>query len=111
MLLLIALSQTVYRWTDERGVMHYGDEAPREDRAERARVPRSERRRAIRMTLLIEASLQVTADERNEAESKADRALRRGELSTALTLYQTIASTFPKDPQVQVKLARIRENL
>jgi hypothetical protein len=26
MLLLIALSQTVYRWTDERGVMHYSDD-------------------------------------------------------------------------------------
>jgi tetratricopeptide (TPR) repeat protein len=53
----------------------------------------------------------VSPDERTEAESQADRALRRGELSTALSLYQAIATAFPTDEAVQVKLKRIRENL
>lgn len=53
----------------------------------------------------------MTPDERTEAESRADRALRRGELSTALQLYQAIAAAFPQDELVQQKLARIKENL
>lgn len=53
----------------------------------------------------------MTPDERTEAEARADRALRRGELSAALTLYQAIASAFPDDDVVQQKLKRIRENL
>ena len=53
----------------------------------------------------------MTADERTEAEARADRALRRGELSTALALFQAIATAFPADEVVQLKLKRIRENL
>ena len=53
----------------------------------------------------------MTPDERTEAEARADRALRRGELSTALTLFQAIAAAFPSDELIQVKLKRIRENL
>lgn len=53
----------------------------------------------------------VNADERTEAEARADRALRRGELSTALALFQAIASAFPGDEVIQQKLERIRENL
>lgn len=53
----------------------------------------------------------MSPDERTEAEQRADRALRRGELSTALSLFQEIAAAFPGDEVVQLKLARIRENL
>jgi len=53
----------------------------------------------------------VTPDERTEAEVRADRALRRGELSTALELYTAIAAAFPNDELVAQKLKRIRENL
>jgi len=53
----------------------------------------------------------LSPDERTEAEVRADRALRRGELSTALSLYQAIATAFPTDEVVQLKVRRIRENL
>ena len=53
----------------------------------------------------------MTADERAETESRADRALRRGDLSTALSLYQAVAASFPQDAAVQGKLSRIRETL
>ena len=53
----------------------------------------------------------MTADERTEAEARADRALRRGELSTELALFQAIATAFPADEVIQLKLKRIRENL
>ncbi len=53
----------------------------------------------------------MTPDERTEAEARADRALRRGELSTALELFQAIAAAYPTDELVQQKLRRIRENL
>jgi hypothetical protein len=53
----------------------------------------------------------MTADERTEAEVRADRALRRGELSTALSLFQAIAAAFPSDPVIALKLGRIRETL
>jgi hypothetical protein len=55
--------------------------------------------------------LRMTADERTEAEVRADRALRRGELSTALSLFQAIAAAFPDDPVIALKLSRIRETL
>jgi tetratricopeptide (TPR) repeat protein len=53
----------------------------------------------------------VSPEERTDAETKADRALRRGELSTALTLYQSISKAFPTDDAISKKLERIRENL
>ncbi|MBL8954166.1 MAG: tetratricopeptide repeat protein [Myxococcaceae bacterium] len=53
----------------------------------------------------------MTPDERTEAEARADRALRRGELSTALELFTAIAAAYPGDAVVQQKLKRIRENL
>jgi tetratricopeptide (TPR) repeat protein len=53
----------------------------------------------------------MTSDERTESEARADRALRRGELSSALALYQAIADAFPDDDVVAQKLSGIRENL
>jgi tetratricopeptide (TPR) repeat protein len=53
----------------------------------------------------------MTADERTEAEVRGDRALRRGELSSALSLYQAIAEAFPSDEVIALKLKRIRETL
>jgi tetratricopeptide (TPR) repeat protein len=53
----------------------------------------------------------MTPDERTEAEARADRALRRGELSAALELYQAIVKAFPKDDIIAMKLQRVRETL
>jgi tetratricopeptide (TPR) repeat protein len=53
----------------------------------------------------------MTPDERTEAEARADRALRRGELSSALELYQAIVKAFPKDEIIALKLQRVRETL
>jgi hypothetical protein len=53
----------------------------------------------------------MTPDERTEAEARADRALRRGELSSALALYQAISDAFPGDDVIAQKLAGIRESL
>jgi tetratricopeptide (TPR) repeat protein len=53
----------------------------------------------------------MNPDERTEAEVRADRALRRGELSSALSLYQAISDAFPKDEVIAQKLKRIRETL
>ena len=39
----------------------------------------------------------MTALERAEIESRADRCLRRGELGEALAMFQTLTAAFPED--------------
>src|SRR5438093_10309963 len=53
----------------------------------------------------------MTPEQRAEVESRADRALRRGELSEALALYQSVAGAFPGDAEVEGKIAHVKENL
>jgi tetratricopeptide (TPR) repeat protein len=50
-------------------------------------------------------------EERQDAEVRAERALRRGELSSAIGLYESIAAAYPGDPAIAAKLARVREHL
>ena len=53
----------------------------------------------------------MTDDERTEAEAKADRLVRRGDLSTAMSLYRAIAVAYPVDQVIAEKLARIEDSL
>ncbi len=53
----------------------------------------------------------MTADERDTLEAKADRAMRRGELSTALALFQQLCAAFPNDAPLLEKLTNLKENL
>ncbi len=53
----------------------------------------------------------MTAEERDEIESRGDRALRRGELAEAVTLFESLAAAFPDDGGLRRKLARVRESL
>lgn len=53
----------------------------------------------------------MTPDQRTDAEAKADRAVRRGELATALSLYQAIVKAFPSDAVIAKKLKRVEEML
>ena len=53
----------------------------------------------------------MTALERAEIESRADRCLRRGELGEALAMFQTLTAAFPEDATLQVKLATVQESL
>jgi tetratricopeptide (TPR) repeat protein len=53
----------------------------------------------------------VTRDERDALEAKADRAMRRGELSTALEFFQALLTAFPEDAALAQKLAQLKENL
>ncbi|AEI67527.1 tetratricopeptide repeat protein [Corallococcus macrosporus] len=48
---------------------------------------------------------------RADMESRADRALRRGELTEALGLYESLVRAFPADAALAVKLANARELL
>ena len=50
-------------------------------------------------------------EEREAVEAKADRAMRRGELSTALELFQQLLTAFPGDVGLQRKLSGLKENL
>ena len=50
-------------------------------------------------------------EEREVVEAKADRAMRRGELSTALELFQQLLTAFPGDVGLQRKLSGLKENL
>jgi tetratricopeptide (TPR) repeat protein len=49
--------------------------------------------------------------EREVTEAKADRAMRRGELSTALELFQQLVAQFPDDAGLKRKLSGLKENL
>ena len=53
----------------------------------------------------------MTEDERDTLEAKGDRAMRRGELSTALALFQQLTAAFPGDQTLAEKLANLKENL
>lgn len=53
----------------------------------------------------------MTPEERADIESRADRSLRRGELSEALTLYQSLLAAFPGDGGLEAKLETVRESL
>ncbi|QRK06825.1 hypothetical protein JQX13_43320 [Archangium violaceum] len=48
---------------------------------------------------------------RAEMVAHAERALRRGELSEALSLYETLCRAFPEDSSLALKLANLREML
>ncbi|NVJ18576.1 hypothetical protein HV826_31115, partial [Myxococcus sp. AM010] len=48
---------------------------------------------------------------RADMESRADRALRRGELTEALGMYESLARAFPHDAALALKLANARELL
>ncbi|WNG47801.1 hypothetical protein F0U60_29470 [Archangium minus] len=48
---------------------------------------------------------------RAEMVAHAERALRRGELSEALSLYETLCRAFPEDSALALKLANLREML
>ena len=53
----------------------------------------------------------MTPDERDTLEAKGDRAMRRGELSTALAMFQQLCAAFPDDATLAEKLANLKENL
>lgn len=53
----------------------------------------------------------MTQDERDTLEAKADRAMRRGELSTALKLLTQLCAAFPGDATLHGKRANLQENL
>lgn len=44
-------------------------------------------------------------------QTRAERALRRGELADAVSLYEQLAHAFPADPALAQKLALLRESL
>lgn len=53
----------------------------------------------------------MTQDERDTLEAKGDRAMRRGELSTALALFQQLCAAFPADATLAEKMKNLQENL
>ena len=54
----------------------------------------------------------MAPDERDAVEARADRAMRRGELSTALELFSQLTAAFPGgDAQLGLKLKQLKENL
>ncbi|HYO54535.1 tetratricopeptide repeat protein [Archangium sp.] len=53
----------------------------------------------------------MNPEARAEMVAHAERALRRGELSEALSLYETLCRAFPEDPALALKLANLRETL
>lgn len=53
----------------------------------------------------------MTPEARAEMQARAERALRRGELSDAVSLYETLVQTFPSDEALAQKLALLRESL
>ncbi len=50
-------------------------------------------------------------DERATLEAKADRSMRRGELSAALKIFQQLAAAFPSDQPLHEKLKNLQDNL
>ena len=53
----------------------------------------------------------MTPEERKETEQRADRALRRGELTEAHELLQALARAFPDDAGLRAKLGNLKESL
>ena len=53
----------------------------------------------------------MNPEARAEMVAHAERALRRGELSEALSLYETLCRRFPQDPGLTNKLSTVREML
>jgi tetratricopeptide (TPR) repeat protein len=53
----------------------------------------------------------MSSEGRAEVEAKAERYLRRGEMSEALALYQTLLEQHPEDEALQRKVAHIQETL
>ncbi|MBX5484542.1 MAG: hypothetical protein IRZ16_22190 [Myxococcaceae bacterium] len=53
----------------------------------------------------------MTPEERQETERRAERCVRRGELSEALALYRALAAAFPEDSALQQKLEAITGSL
>lgn len=53
----------------------------------------------------------MTPDERADVEARADRCLRRGELSEALAMYRSLAQAFPGDAAIERKIATVTESL
>lgn len=53
----------------------------------------------------------MTQDERDTLEAKADRSMRRGELSAALKIYQQLGAAFPTDQALHEKLKNLQDNL
>ena len=53
----------------------------------------------------------MTPDERDTLEAKGDRAMRRGELSTALAMFQQLCAAFPSDAALAEKLKNLKDNL
>lgn len=49
--------------------------------------------------------------EREALEAKAERSLRRGELSEAFTIYRQLAKAFPSDESLTRKIVELQENL
>lgn len=46
----------------------------------------------------------MSPEQRQDTESRADRCVRRGELSEALALYRSLVAAFPEDDALQRKL-------
>jgi hypothetical protein len=53
----------------------------------------------------------MTIQERTEVESRADRSLRRGDLSEALVLYRALSAAFPLDETLSRRLEQLDESL
>ena len=53
----------------------------------------------------------MTPEARAEMVAHAERALRRGEVSEAESLYQVLCRAFPEDAGLALKLANLRETL
>ena len=53
----------------------------------------------------------MTPEARAEMVAHAERALRRGELSEALSLFEKLCRAFPQDPALGLKLTTVREML
>ena len=53
----------------------------------------------------------MTPDVRAETESRAERALRRGDLADAVALYESLVAAFPEDAALAGKLANLRDSL
>jgi tetratricopeptide (TPR) repeat protein len=53
----------------------------------------------------------MNPEARAEMVAHAERALRRGELSEAVSLYESLCRAFPEDPGLALKLTNLREML
>ncbi|HEX8436471.1 tetratricopeptide repeat protein [Archangium sp.] len=53
----------------------------------------------------------MSPEARAEMVAHAERALRRGELSEAVSLYESLCRAFPEDPSLALRLSNLREML